>query len=286
VHANAGEDCYTAQVKVHHLNCATMRPPGGRLISGSGTIGGAMLVAHCLLIESGSGLVLIDTGLGLADVAAPKSLPTVFRVASRPVLAAEETAASQIEEMGFARSDVRDIIVTHLDPDHAGGLRDFPAARVHVSATELAAARDPRTRKEKDRYVAHQWAHGPQWVEHGAATGERWNGFEAVRDLPGLPPEILLVPLAGHTRGHSGVAVNTGSGWLLHAGDAYFHHGQLHQPPSCPIGLTVFQELVQTERAKRVANVEQLRELAADPTVTVFSAHDRHEYDQLRAAAV
>jgi glyoxylase-like metal-dependent hydrolase (beta-lactamase superfamily II) len=51
-------------------------------------------------------------------------------------------------------------------------------------------------------------------------------GFEAVRDLDGLPPEILLVPLAGHTWGHSAVAIDTGDGWLLHAGDAYFFRGE------------------------------------------------------------
>src|SRR3546814_2886084 len=58
--------------------------------------------------------------------------------------------------------------------------------------------------------------------------GERWFGFEAVRDLDGLPPEILLVPLPGHTWGHSGVAVQEdGGGWLLHAGDAYFYRGEV-----------------------------------------------------------
>lgn len=269
-------------MKVHHLNCATMRPPGGRLVSGTGTIRGAMLVAHCLLIETDNGLVLVDTGFGLQDVAAPKTLPAMFRVTVRPALDIAETAAAQVEALGFARSDVRNIVCTHLDLDHAGGLRDFPEAAVHVSATELVAAQNPKTLVEKDRYVQHQWAHGPKWVEH-TAEGENWNGFAAVRDLAGLPPEILMVPLAGHTRGHSGIAVDTGSEWLLHAGDAYFHHGQMHQPPSCPAGLKVFQVLMQTERDNRVANVERLRELAADPRVTVFSAHDRREYDQLKA---
>ncbi|MCW2494267.1 MBL fold metallo-hydrolase [Jatrophihabitans sp.] len=269
-------------MKVHHLNCATMRPPGGRLISGTGTIGGALLVAHCLLIETDAGLVLVDTGLGLEDVAAPKSLPVIFRTAVRPKLDRAETAAAQVEALGFAREDVRHIITTHLDVDHAGGLRDFPDATVHVSAAELAAARNPRTRLEKDRYVAHQWAHGPKWAEH-AVSGGSWKGFEAVTDLPGLPPEILLVPLAGHTRGHSGIAVDTGDGWLLHAGDAYFFHGQLRRPPTCPPGLKAFQVIVQTEKAKRLANVARLNELATDPAVSIFSAHDRHEFDQLKA---
>jgi len=93
------------------------------------------------------------------------------------------------------------------------------------------------------------------------------------------------VPLAGHTRGHSGVAVDTGDGWLLHAGDAYFFHGQMHQPPTCTPGLSVFQVIVQTERDKRLANLARLNELATDPSVSVFCAHDKHEFEQLKAVA-
>ena len=43
--------------------------------------------------------------------------------------------------------------------------------------------------------------------------GETWKGFESIRAIPGLDDDILLVPLTGHTRGHSGVAVNTEDGW-------------------------------------------------------------------------
>jgi len=153
-----------------------------------------------------------------------------------------------------------------------------------VSAAELVAARNPKTRIEKDRYVQHQWAHGRKWIEH-TTSGEKWNGFDAVRNLSGLPEQILLIPLAGHTRGHSGIAVDTGSGWLLHAGDAYFFHGQMHQPPSCPPGLKLFQVIVQTEKDNRLANLARLNELASDPSVSIFSAHDRHEFEQLKAAS-
>jgi len=42
-----------------------------------------------------------------------------------------------------------------------------------------------------------------------------------VRALPGARDDVLLIPLPGHSRGHCGVAVKTGEGWLLHCGDAY-----------------------------------------------------------------
>ena len=71
---------------------------------------------------------------------------------------------------------------------------------------------------------------------------------------------MLLVPLPGHTRGHSAVAVRRPSGgWFLHAGDAYFFHGEKERPPSCPGGLRAFQNLVQMDRRARLANAERLR---------------------------
>src|SRR2546429_4224699 len=66
----------------------------------------------------------------------------------------------------------------------------------------------------------------PRWMVNEIDGGEPWFGFRAVRDLPGLPPEILVIPLPGHTRGHIGVAVDTGAGWLLHAGDAFYEIGR------------------------------------------------------------
>src|SRR3546814_13525637 len=72
-----------------------------------------------------------------------------------------------------------------------------------LHAPELSAAQSPQTLIEKQRYEARLWAHGPKWQTHSIA-GERWNGFDAVRALGDGDDEILLVPLAGHTRGHTG----------------------------------------------------------------------------------
>src|SRR5579859_6948743 len=56
-----------------------------------------------------------------------------------------------------------------------------------------------------------------------STLGEPWKGVPAVRQLEGLPPEILALPLSGHSRGHAAIAVDTRHKWLVHAGDAYFH---------------------------------------------------------------
>ena len=83
----------------------------------------------------------------------------------------------------------------------------------------------------------------------------------------------------GHTRGHSGIAVNTEDGWLLHCGDAYFHHNQMSNDPSCPMGLELFQRGLAMNNKDRVHNLQRLQTLAQSThgEVQLFSAHDAFE---------
>jgi len=252
-----------------------MCPRGARLLVGDGgLLAPARLVCHCLLIEGAEGLVLVDTGFGLDDVRDPRQLGRLFTTVVRPQVDAAETAISQVRELGFEPHDVRHIITTHLDLDHAGGLPDFPEAEVHLLGRELEASRNPSWR-ERPRYVAAHWAHGPRWVEHEAG-GEQWLGFDSVRILPGSDAEILLIPLHGHSHGHTGVAVKRADGWLLHCGDAYFHHGEVSTPPRCPPGIGAFAAFDQADGAARRSNRERLRELAERHSgeVELICSHD------------
>lgn len=264
-----------------------MCPPMKKLVSGDGTYGErATLVCHCLLIETDQGLVLVDTGIGLEDIRDPRRRLGPLRAMLQAKLDAEETAAHQVERLGFARDDVRHIVLTHLDLDHAGGLSDFPRARVHVMRTERQLSMD-RKLHDKLRYRPAQWEHGPDWCLHDVRDGEPWLGFEAVRDLEGLPPEILLVPLYGHTLGHAGVAVDTGDGWLLHCGDAYFFHGEMDpERPWCTPGLAAFQIAAQRDATLRKWNQRRLRALVREHghDVQVFCAHDERELERFLSA--
>lgn len=272
-------------MRIHHLNCVTMCPPGRRLTDGRrGARGPAQLACHCLLLELDDRLVLVDTGFGLEDVRAPRPrLSPLFLWLDRPRLREADTAARQLERLGLRADDVRDIVLTHLDFDHAGGLDDFPNARVHLLEAERVAAMAQDGWLARRRFRPQQWSSMGRWVSY-PATGERWRDFEAVRDLEGLPPEILLVPLPGHTPGHAGVAIQRGDGWLLHAGDAYFFHGELDpRRYRCPPGLRVYQWLMETDRRLRLENQRRLRWLVASGAedVRVFCAHDLQEYEAL-----
>jgi glyoxylase-like metal-dependent hydrolase (beta-lactamase superfamily II) len=263
--------------RIHHLSCATMHPFAGRV----GLVPRDW-VAHCLVVETGGQVVLVDTGFGTDDVREGgrrigRLAPTLLGFDLRE----QDTALAQLPGLGIDPGAVTDVVVTHLDLDHAGGLADFPGARVHVHRTELAAATRPRL-DERLRYVAAQWAHGPRWVEHDEG-GEDWFGFTGVSVVG---DDVLLVPLPGHSRGHSAVAVRQpgGQGWLLHAGDAYFFRGDKETPRDCPPVLRFFQKGLAADDRRRHDNLVRLQSLHAEhgDEVRVFCAHDKEEYDALR----
>lgn len=270
-------------MKVHHVSCGTMCPLGFELMRVHPAP--HAMICHVLVIETGDGLVLVDTGFGTADIADPSRLGAPFKTFVRPTLDPRETALARVESLGFHARDVRHIVPTHLDLDHAGGLPDFPEAKVHVYARELEAVTRRATFHEKMRYRPAHFAHGPRYVTYEVA-GERWKGFECVRQLEGLPPEILLVPTVGHTRGHVAVVVEHEGGALCHAGDAYFHRDELRpERPSCPAALALFQSNVAMDDLARVRNRERLRLLARDHSeVRVFCAHDPVEARALGVA--
>lgn len=266
---------------IHHLNCGTMCPrPAGLISAHGGGIAQARLVCHCLLVELHDGWALVDSGLGTRDVAeAKKRLGSAFTNLVAPTLDPEECALNQLGRLGLAARDVRYLLPTHLDLDHAGGLSDFPHATVHLLAREHATASARSGSFGRTRYRPTQFRdatfqlHEPQ--------GEHWFGFEGVRPLPGSRDEVLLIPLYGHTYGHAGVALKTASGWLLHAGDAYFSKREI-EGQSAPLGLEVFQRALAMDGKQRLYNRERLRALARDRAgeVRVICAHDP---DELRA---
>ncbi|MEN0106495.1 MAG: MBL fold metallo-hydrolase [Pseudomonas sp.] len=269
-------------IRVHHLNCGTMCVGCQRLINGHGSWRKpGELVCHCLLLETPDALVLVDTGIGQQDILDPaRRLGRGFVAMLKPRLSIQETAAAQIKALGFDPKDVRHILPTHLDLDHAGGLGDFPEAQVHVFKPELESALAPRVR-DRMRYRPMQFNHQPRWASHDEG-GEDWFGFKGIRPVAGLGGEVLIVPLIGHTRGHSGIAVRSGDKWLLHCGDAYFHHSQVSATPAVPLGLRAFEASVQTLRGPRLANQQRLRQLASEhgDQVELFCAHDPQELER------
>jgi glyoxylase-like metal-dependent hydrolase (beta-lactamase superfamily II) len=263
-------------MKVHHLNCATMRPPGTE-----------EAVTHCLLVETGSELVLVDAGYGADDIDRTRErMGSVLPWLLRPSLLRSETAIEQVRGLGLDPKDVRNVILTHLDVDHVGGVTDFPWARVHLTGDEVRGAFEGSTARERGRFRYVSWARNLDFVTY-QPKGEPWFGLHCARELEGLPSELLLVSLPGHSRGHAGVAVQVGERWLLHCGDAYFHHAEMQPDPQCPWPIALFQRIAVVDDATRRRTQERLRQLVQNhgEEVRVFCSHDQREYEAARDPA-
>jgi glyoxylase-like metal-dependent hydrolase (beta-lactamase superfamily II) len=248
---------------VHHINCGTLLVPGYPTV-----------VCHCLLLEDNGELALIDTGIGLLDVRNP-----VERLGQQLIDMAgfqfheADTAVRRIENLGFSPSQLRHIVLTHCDPDHAGGLADFPDAHVYVAQEELNHVSSGHW-----RYVTRQFEHDPRWQGLGSST-QTWFGLEARSVALGFSSEVLLIPLFGHTLGHCGVAVQQGDRWLLHVGDAYYLRAELTEDDH-PVSAMAAQRA--DDDPLRKASLAELRRLFHEhgDQIEMFGYHDIGELRQ------
>lgn len=236
------------------------------------------MVVHCLVIETNDGIVLVDSGYGIEDRTHPSLSLRTFMALSGSSRSLQEAAANQIVNLGYAKDDVRHIVQTHLHPDHAGGLPDFPHARVHVHALEYDGAMNPKTFSEL-YYLSAHWTHQPNWVLY-RHSGDQWFGFDAIRILAGISPEIWFIPLPGHTRGHCAVAVKAADRWLLHCGDAYLSRSDIdpeHAPRSRP-------RWIQPLADRLFPHMPRLRTLHRkhEDEIDIFCAHDPYELARLQ----
>jgi glyoxylase-like metal-dependent hydrolase (beta-lactamase superfamily II) len=240
--------------KIHHLNCGSLFPLFPR---------GTQSILYCLLVETNDGLLLVDTGFGFQDYVQPTIFIKIFMASLGMHHQLEETAVYQVERLGYSRKDVKHIVLTHLHCDHSGGLRDFPDARVHVHKLEYEAALSPKGFKERF-YEPEHWAHGPEWVVHDEGGEENcWFGFRSIRVQEGLSPDVRLIPLHGHSRGHCGVAIQTSTGWLFHCGDATypFYHENKPAGPIKPLPFYVMSPPKWLERSLIGEQTPRLKKL-------------------------
>jgi len=229
---------------------------------------------HCLIFRIGDRIILLDTGFGTREMSQPNLLlgdDALFKLGI--VVDPRLTAYERLKSRGILPEQVTDIILTHLDSDHAGGLYDFPNATVHLSAVELKSFDSTRFRGP---YKPYQLSHQTKFKTY-ESTGETWFGLEAWSlDLP----EILdakLVPLPGHTLGHCGVAYRENGKWSLHAGDAYFDSRVHFMEPTPSLPLEIAFQSDAVARFTSLQKLQMLRQKHSSE-VSMYCTHDQHEF--------
>jgi glyoxylase-like metal-dependent hydrolase (beta-lactamase superfamily II) len=252
---------------IHEIQCGSFCP-----LHGANPFPTVEMPCRCLLVETAQGLVLCDTGFPNKNWFQDSHKIKNFIL--QPVLKNKVSAFDAIQNLGFKPQDVRHIVLSHLDFDHAGGLLDFPWAKVHLHGSEHKIAKKVPTRY-KTRFYSDLWNKDTQFLPY-AEFGEDWFGFKAVRQLQGLPPDILLIPLVGHTDGHSGVAIKSKDKWVFQAADAFYFKEDLESDLRLRnLASDGLQAMLATKNLHRLSNLYNLSKLRQkSDQVQLINSHD------------
>lgn len=174
------------------------------LTAGGAPTDAVHLPVQPLLVRDGARVVLIDAGAG-------------------GQMGTDNLLVASLRAAGVAPDQVTDILISHAHGDHIGGLVDakgaltFPQAVIRMSAPEWDAAR--------------AGAKGDEAVLIQTITPR----VEVFQPAAQVTPAIRAVPLKGHTPGHSGYEIASGSERLLYLGDAL--HSSLISVPRPDLAL-------------------------------------------------
>jgi glyoxylase-like metal-dependent hydrolase (beta-lactamase superfamily II) len=146
---------------------------------------------NCLLIETPSGRVLVETGIGERIDDKSRAMRAYE---GPPILPALETA-------GFLPESVEVVALSHLHFDHAGGLlradgeKAFPHATIVAQQAEwdIALGDNPRLVAS---YVQPELELVKDWGRQGWTDGEKE-----------LMPGVDVIPTGGHSSGHQAIVV-------------------------------------------------------------------------------
>ena len=147
----------------------------------------------------------VDTGFHASVAVNPRSnLGALGTVLYRDIdMRPEQAVAAQLRDKGIEPSSVKAVIMTHLHPDHASAIADFPEATFLVSTAEWEAATHGG---QRDGYVKRQFDHGFDYrlVDFDSNDANSFSGFARSFDVFG-DGSVRIVFTPGHTAGHMSV---------------------------------------------------------------------------------
>jgi N-acyl homoserine lactone hydrolase len=174
---------------------------------------GLPIPAYLLRLRDG-GHVLVDTGCPRAAIGDPESHFLVTE---------DSHITGRLAALGLRPQDVGTVIVSHLDPDHAGANDEFPHAAFVVQGEQLDHARG-------SGLYRYEWMR-----EHWDAGPLRYRRIEGDTELL---PGLRLIACGGHVPGHQAVLVELPeTGPVLLAGDAWARGTEPDTRPMSPFDL-------------------------------------------------
>lgn len=203
------------------------------------------LTSSCYLIRHGDSYLLWDAGLTRALIGKPDVSPT-------QTISLDVSIADQLAKIGVRPEQVTLVGVSHYHGDHIGQAADFPGATLLIGAADYAALAEPREGLEPD-FIA-PWLTGKGTVIK----------VDRDHDIFGDGSAVML-PMPGHTPGHSALLVRLASGAVLLTGDLY------HLAEQYPIDEVSGNA---TDKAAAKVSMGRFKALAAEAHAKVIIQHE------------
>lgn len=163
------------------------------------------------VIDHPKGLTLFDCGLheGMTDPD-ERYRRLLAKQDMNVELSPDETPAARMEALDFDPAAVKQVVLSHLHFDHAGGLHRFPNATVVVQKREWEAGFDDE--------VAARYGLPKAYFD----LGHKVKTIDGEHDLFG-DGSVTCLPSYGHTPGHQSLRVRTeDSDHILTSDACYF----------------------------------------------------------------
>jgi N-acyl homoserine lactone hydrolase len=224
-------------------------------------------------IEHEEGAIVVDTG-ETARVQSPGYFPRwhpYFRAVRFRVQAGDEIGP-QLTRLGIRPADVRQVVLTHLHTDHAGGLAHFEKSRIWVNRPDYETARGRLGWLQG--YLPRNW---PVWWKpefirfQDEAVGPFTQSMALTRR-----GDVLVIPTPGHTPAHVSVLVRGEPSWFL-AGDTSYDQSLL---------LAGKADGVSPNPAVALDTGRKILALARAEPLIYLPAHDPDNLDRLAARAL
>ena len=266
------------QIRPDHV-VSTWRPTAVWLLTSRAWTGPRPINAY--VIEHRNGLVLFDTGQDRASVTDSGYFPgglagVMYGRLAKFDIAAQQTLTAGLGQLGYAVSDVKTAVISHLHQDHIGGLAELSHADIVVSQAEWDTLSSPlpELRGLMRRHIDLPGLHWNR-ITPEPTSDPGLAPFRAGHDLFG-DGSLVVLPTPGHTPGSIALLVRRpGRPPLIMVGDLSYDVHVLeagHVP-----GVGNRRHLRQA-----TAMVSQMRQRY--PDLAILPAHDPGAADRLSQA--